>query len=89
MIKGVPTRRASGRRLGAHGVIQAGSPGLGTVAALITNGSTEQLTHHFARGKENGLTEVELKEVIIHLAFHACWPRAMSATTVGRGVFGA
>jgi len=60
-----------------------------TVAALITNGSTEQLQYHLARAKENGLTEAELKEVIIHLAFYAGWPRAMSAITVAKDVFGA
>jgi 4-carboxymuconolactone decarboxylase len=51
-----------------------------TVAALITNGSTEQLQSHLARAKDNGLSEAELKEVIIHLAFYAGWPRAVSAS---------
>jgi 4-carboxymuconolactone decarboxylase len=60
-----------------------------TVAALITNGSTEQLRGHLARAKENGLSEDELKEVIIHLAFYAGWPRAMSAITVAKEIFGA
>ena len=60
-----------------------------TVAALITNGSTEQLKHHLGRAKENGLTEAELKEVIIHLAFYAGWPRAMSAITVAKDIFSA
>ena len=50
-----------------------------TVAALIANGNTEQLTGHLKRAKENGLTEAELAEVIIHLAFYAGWPRAISA----------
>ena len=59
------------------------------VAALITNGSTEQLRGHLARARDNGLTETELKEVIIHLAFYAGWPRAMSAVTVAREVFAA
>jgi 4-carboxymuconolactone decarboxylase len=59
-----------------------------TCAALITNGSTEQLRGHLARAKSNGLTETELKEVIIHLAFYAGWPRAMSAITVAKEVFG-
>jgi 4-carboxymuconolactone decarboxylase len=60
-----------------------------TVAALITNGSTEQLRGHLARAKENGLAESELKEVIIHLAFYAGWPRAMSAITVAKEIFSA
>ena len=60
-----------------------------TVAALIAGGNTEQLKNHLARAKVNGLTETELKEVIIHLAFYAGWPRAMSAITIAKSVFGA
>ena len=60
-----------------------------TVAALIAGGNTEQLKNHLARAKANGLTETELKEVIIHLAFYAGWPRAMSAITIAKSVFGA
>jgi len=58
-----------------------------TVAALIANGNTEQLTGHLSRAKQNGLSEAELAEVIIHLAFYAGWPRAMSAIKVAREVF--
>src|SRR6185369_1285815 len=58
-----------------------------TVAALIANGNTEQLTGHLQRAKENGLSETELSEVIIHLAFYAGWPRAMSAVRVAKEVF--
>lgn len=58
-----------------------------TVAALIANGNTEQLSGHLLRAKENGLSENELAEVIIHLAFYAGWPRAMSAVRVAREVF--
>jgi 4-carboxymuconolactone decarboxylase len=58
-----------------------------TVAALIANGNTEQLTGHLSRARQNGLSETELAEVIIHLAFYAGWPRAMSAIKVARAVF--
>lgn len=58
-----------------------------TVASLITSGSTDQLRGHLARARTNGLTETELKEVIIHLAFYAGWPKAMSAITVAKEVF--
>lgn len=58
-----------------------------TIAALIANGNTEQLTGHLNRAKDNGLSETELAEVIIHLAFYAGWPRAMSAVKVAREVF--
>jgi 4-carboxymuconolactone decarboxylase len=58
-----------------------------TVAALIANGNIEQLPGHLNRAKDNGLLEAELAEVIIHLAFYAGWPRAMSAVRVAREVF--
>lgn len=58
-----------------------------TVAALVANGNTEQLTSHLNRARQNGLSETELAEVIIHLAFYAGWPRAMSAVRVAREVF--
>ena len=58
-----------------------------TVAALMTNGSTEQLKPHLVRARDNGLSEAELTEVIIHLAFYAGWPKAMSAITVAKQVF--
>jgi 4-carboxymuconolactone decarboxylase len=58
-----------------------------TVAALVANGNTEQLTGHLTRARDNGVTEAELKEVITHLAFYAGWPRAMSAIGVAKQVF--
>ncbi|WP_420178813.1 carboxymuconolactone decarboxylase family protein [Paenarthrobacter sp. TA1.8] len=59
-----------------------------TVASLITSGSTEQLRGHLSKARTNGLTETELKEAIIHLAFYAGWPKAMSAIKVAKEVFG-
>ena len=35
------------------------------------------------------MTESELKEMIIHLAFYAGWPRAMSAIMAAKEVFAA
>ena len=58
-----------------------------TVASLVTSGSTEQLVGHLRRGADNGLTEDDLKEAIIHLAFYAGWPKAMSAIQVAKKVF--
>lgn len=58
-----------------------------TVAALIAGGNTEQLTGHLERARQNGLTEEELKEVIVHLAFYAGWPKAMSAVQVAKRAF--
>ena len=40
-----------------------------------------------ARAQQNGLSQTELKEMIIHLAFYAGWPRAMSAITLAKELF--
>ncbi|GAA1359979.1 hypothetical protein GCM10009596_16130 [Arthrobacter rhombi] len=71
-----------------------GRPGLSkrdrslvVVSSLITSSSFEQLTNHLRLAKQNGLTEEELKEAIIHLAFYAGWPKAMSAMQVAKTVF--
>lgn len=58
-----------------------------TVAALVTGGSTEQLVGHLRIAQQNGLTETELVEAIVHLAFYAGWPKAMSAIAVAKRVF--
>ncbi|MBP1136544.1 4-carboxymuconolactone decarboxylase [Arthrobacter sp. PvP023] len=58
-----------------------------TVASLVTTASTDQLRGHLARAQVNGLTETELKEAIIHLAFYAGWPKAMQAIMVAKEVF--
>ena len=54
---------------------------LATCAALIALGKTEQMSFHFPRAVENGVTKDELVELITHLAFYAGWPNAMSAVT--------
>jgi 4-carboxymuconolactone decarboxylase len=59
-----------------------------TVTALATAGNTEQLTYHLGLARQNGVTQTELIEAITHLAFYAGWPRAMSAMTVAKQVFG-
>ena len=59
-----------------------------TVAALATNGNTDQLVFHLGLARDNGNTETELKEVLTHLAFYAGWPQAMSAMAVAKRVFG-
>ncbi len=58
-----------------------------TVAALVTAGSTEQLVSHLRLAKQNGLSQTELIEAIVHLAFYAGWPKAMSAAAVAKRVF--
>jgi len=52
-----------------------------TCAALVATGKTEQMSFHFPRAIENGVTRDELVELITHLAFYAGWPSAVSAMT--------
>ena len=58
-----------------------------TVAALIAGGHVQQMTGHFNRALENGVTPVEIAAVITHLAFYSGWPRAVSAIGVAKDVF--
>lgn len=58
-----------------------------TVASLLTSSGFEQLPNHLRLARQNGLIETELKEAIIHLAFYAGWPKAMSAIQVAKTVF--
>jgi 4-carboxymuconolactone decarboxylase len=53
-----------------------------TCAALVATGKTEQMSFHFPRAIENGVTREEIIELITHLAFYVGWPSAMSA--IGR-----
>jgi 4-carboxymuconolactone decarboxylase len=52
-----------------------------TCAALVATGKIEQMSFHFPRAIENGVTRAELVEMITHLAFYVGWPSAMSAVT--------
>ena len=59
-----------------------------TVAALTAGGNADQLRFHLGHAVANGVTESELIEAITHLAFYAGWPKAMTAISVAREVFG-
>ncbi len=39
-----------------------------TISALIAGGQAEQLPFHLNRGMDKGLTQIEISEVITHLA---------------------
>jgi 4-carboxymuconolactone decarboxylase len=60
-----------------------------TCAALVATGKTEQMSFHFPKAIENGVTQDELVELITHLAFYAGWPNAMSAISRAKELFGA
>ncbi len=50
-----------------------------TVSALVAMYRLEQLPFHLGRALENGVSKVELVEIITHLAFYSGWPTAASA----------
>ena len=58
-----------------------------TVSALIALGRSQQLPFHLNKALDNGVTQVELLEVITHLAFYSGWPTAMSAALAAKEVF--
>jgi 4-carboxymuconolactone decarboxylase len=58
-----------------------------TCAALIATGKTEQMDFHFPNAIKNGVTKVELIEMITHLAFYVGWPSAMSGVNRARALF--
>jgi alkylhydroperoxidase/carboxymuconolactone decarboxylase family protein YurZ/quercetin dioxygenase-like cupin family protein len=58
-----------------------------TVAALISGGNFEQLTPHLKKAKENGITKIEIAEIITHLAFYTGWPKAWSAFNIAKEIY--
>lgn len=58
-----------------------------TVAALTALGKTDQLTFHLEFARQNGVTEEELKEAILQLAFYTGWPNGMAAMAVAKTIF--
>ena len=57
------------------------------ISALFSAGQFEQLKHHIALGKKNGLTKEEVVEVITQLAFYCGWPKAWSTFPIVREVY--
>lgn len=55
-----------------------------TVASLVALYRTNELPGHVRRALDNGVTAVELTELVTHLAFYAGWPTANSAIPVLR-----
>lgn len=53
-----------------------------TVAALTAMGKMDQLKFHLGFARQNGVTDEELQEALLHLAFYAGWPNGMGATGV-------
>ena len=59
-----------------------------TCTALVALGRTEQMSTHFPRALQNGVTQEELIEMITHMAFYSGWPSAVTAAMRAREIFG-
>ena len=57
-----------------------------TIAALTALGKMDQLQFHLSFARRNGVTDEELKEALLQLAFYAGWPNGMGATTVLKNI---
>jgi 4-carboxymuconolactone decarboxylase len=57
-----------------------------TLAALIALGAENEIGMHVRAALRNGLTEEEIKEVILHVALYAGLPRANAAFAIAQGV---
>jgi 4-carboxymuconolactone decarboxylase len=58
-----------------------------TISALIAMNRPDQLRSHLTLGRQNGVTQEEVVEVITHLAFYAGWPNAVAAVGIAREVY--
>lgn len=58
-----------------------------TISALISGGNVEQLPAHLRIGRQNGITQAEIAEVITHLAFYVGWPKAWSAFNLAKQIY--
>jgi 4-carboxymuconolactone decarboxylase len=60
-----------------------------TLAALITSNQTAEMAQYLNFALDNGVTPVEISEMVTHLAFYAGWGNAMTAVAAVKDVFAA
>lgn len=59
-----------------------------TISALIGKGITDSsLKYHLMSAKNNGVTQVEMAEILTHIAFYAGWPNAWAAFNMAKEVY--
>ena len=59
-----------------------------TVVALMSQGITNSsLKFHLMEAKKNGITRVEIAEILTHAAFYAGWPKAWDAFRLAKEVW--
>ena len=57
-------------------------------SALMAQGLFPQLKSHFVIGKKHGVTKQEAVEIVTQLAFYCGWPKAWSAFSLIKEVYG-
>lgn len=59
-----------------------------TVSALIGKGITDSsLKHHLELARKNGVSRLEMAELLTHIAFYAGWPNAWAAFAMAAEVY--
>ena len=59
-----------------------------TISALIGKGITDSsLKYHLMSAKNNGVAQVEMAEILTHIAFYAGWPNAWAAFNMAKEVY--
>ena len=59
-----------------------------TVVALMSQGLTDSsFKYHLESAKKNGVTKVEIAEILTHAAFYAGWPKAWAAFCIAKEVW--
>ena len=59
-----------------------------TMTALISKGIVDNsLMYHLTTAKKNGVTRMEMAEILTHLAFYAGWPNAWAAFRMAKEVY--
>ena len=59
-----------------------------TVVALMAQGLTDSsFRYHLQSAKNNGVTKVEIAEILTHAAFYAGWPKAWAAFRMAKEVW--
>lgn len=60
-----------------------------TVVALMAQGLTDSsLVYHLTNARQNGVTQVEMAEILTHAAFYVGWPKAWAAFKLAKEVYG-
>ena len=59
-----------------------------TVVALMAQGLTDSaFQYHLSTAKNNGVTKMEIAEILTHAAFYAGWPKAWAAFRMAKEVW--